>query len=226
MRTDYLNIHEKAYRQLRAQGKSSWSEPQDLAERIQFYQQTLARNGIPQGSRVLILGCGDGESSLALASLGFNVVGVDISPTAVQWADGKAKVKGLPCQFSVNNIVTGLTDYGTFHAIIDDHCFHCIIGVDRGRAFAQVRSILKPDGIFLMRTQCGDPPEDCDPEFLKMWDPLTRCQVHNGVAGRYFGLPDQILSEVEAANLEIIEQQVFAYPNGWSMLQVVARVKK
>jgi len=171
----------------------------------------------------LILGCGDGETSLALATLGFRVTGADISPTAIQWANEKAKTRCLECNFLVENIVSGTSILGAFHGIIDDHCLHCIVGSDRSIALNRIYSLLRHEGLFIMRTQCGDPPPDCSPEFMKTWDPDSRCQVHNGVAGRYFGLPEAILKELSMASLRVFDNKTFTYPNGWSMLQALAR---
>ena len=51
-----------------------------------------------------------------------------------------------------------------------------------------------------MGTMCGDLPEGFDPE--------TRCQIVSGVACRYIGLPEDILDEVRAADLDILHWEV------------------
>ena len=48
-----------------------------------------------RGKRVLDFGCGDGLNSALLAKLGANVVGVDISPEAIEVARRRARVNGV-----------------------------------------------------------------------------------------------------------------------------------
>ena len=52
-------------------------------------------------SPVLDAGCGTGENALYLAGLGFEVVGIDIVPTAVEKALSKAKERSLAATFMV-----------------------------------------------------------------------------------------------------------------------------
>jgi 2-polyprenyl-3-methyl-5-hydroxy-6-metoxy-1,4-benzoquinol methylase len=51
--------------------------------------------GNPAGLRILDVGCGEGEDSLLLASLGARVTGIDISPAAVALARERAQLSGL-----------------------------------------------------------------------------------------------------------------------------------
>jgi 2-polyprenyl-3-methyl-5-hydroxy-6-metoxy-1,4-benzoquinol methylase len=51
--------------------------------------------GNPAGLRILDVGCGEGEDSLLLASLGAKVTGIDISPAAVALAKERAQLSGL-----------------------------------------------------------------------------------------------------------------------------------
>jgi SAM-dependent methyltransferase len=221
-KTQYLEIHERAYKRLRDNGKTSWSETDDLSERISFYQETLHKFDLRTGSRVLFLGCGDGETSLRFASAGYNVTGIDISPTAISWAREKALERKIKASFLETNITTDLLHLEQFDSIIDDHCLHCIVGHDRKIALDQVYSLLKNNGIFIVRTHCGDPPSEAPIDFLKMWDPISRCQVYDGIAGRYFGLPGDIVAEIENSRMTVLQNRVFHYPDGWRMLEVVA----
>jgi SAM-dependent methyltransferase len=53
------------------------------------------------GDRILELGCGDGALSCALASEGFDVTGVDISPGMVEEARRRAESESSPARFEV-----------------------------------------------------------------------------------------------------------------------------
>jgi len=215
-RTRYLKIHDEAYKRLRQNKQSSWSKVEDVAERVSFYQSALEKFA---AKSILILGCGDGETSLALAQAHFEVTGLDISPTAIQWAKEKSAQLDVKLQFIEGNVVT-LSLQRSFDAIIDDHCLHCIIGADRALTLGAVFSNLLPGGIFISRTQCGDPPATAPAEFFKTWDPETRCQIYGGIAGRYFGKPESILEEVTRSGLRVVQQRTFLYPEGWEMLEI------
>ncbi|MEW1831658.1 class I SAM-dependent methyltransferase [Streptomyces sp. NPDC088196] len=52
------------------------------------------RGLIGGGGRALDLGCGPGRNALQLAAWGFEVDGVDLSPTAVAWAEERARDRG------------------------------------------------------------------------------------------------------------------------------------
>lgn len=55
----------------------------------------LAVRGLPEtGSRALDIGCGGGWDSIFLAQCGFDVTGVDVSPTALRLAAERAKEAG------------------------------------------------------------------------------------------------------------------------------------
>jgi hypothetical protein len=52
---------------------------------------------------------------------------------------------------------------------------------------------------------CGEPEE---PEVAKAFDPESRCMVVGGVARRYFGRVEDILSEIKASGFRIERQEV------------------
>jgi SAM-dependent methyltransferase len=222
--SNYLHIHETAYQRLRQEGKSSWSERKDFTERADFFASILGTYIDKPNPKILVLGCGDGETSLCLAQKGYDVLGVDIAPSAIQWAAEKSSSRNIPARFQQLNVVESLGNEMQM-AILDDHCLHCIVGKDRESALRNVFACLEPGGIFLVRTQCGDPPPNIGSEFLKMWDQKSRCQIHNGIAGRYFGVAENILDEIISAGFFLEKHRVFRYPNQWEMLEVVA-VKK
>jgi hypothetical protein len=65
---------------------------------------------------------------------------------------------------------------------------------------ANVRNALVPGGRFFISTMCG---EITSAPLRACFDPITRCQVVDGVAYRYIGDPEQILEELRGAGFEI-----------------------
>jgi SAM-dependent methyltransferase len=60
--------------------------------------------------KAIDLGCGAGNYAVYLAGRGFEVTGVDISPTAIKLAGENAKRKGVKCNFLVADVLGQLTE--------------------------------------------------------------------------------------------------------------------
>lgn len=131
---------------------------------------------------------------------GFEVTGVDISPTAIAWANERALVGA---QFMVGDVTAGIE--GEYDLIIDGHCLHCIIGEDRARLLEHVREALVPGGCFFVSTMCG---EVTLPALQACFDPVTRTQVVDGVAYRFIGEPGELLEELRTAGFEVVRSRI------------------
>lgn len=61
------------------------------SEAQQFIQNLTSKLDLPKGSKVLDLACGKGRHSITLNALGFNVTGLDLSPSSISSAQKHAK---------------------------------------------------------------------------------------------------------------------------------------
>ena len=78
--------------------------------------------GIAKGLKVLDLGCGDGTTALPAASLGAEVLGVDIARNLVEAGNARAKAEGLSnCTFQEGD-ASDLRDLG-------DRTFDCVVSI-------------------------------------------------------------------------------------------------
>jgi SAM-dependent methyltransferase len=81
-------------------------------------------------ARTLEVGCGTGTNAIYLAQHGFEVVGVDISPVAVESARARALGR---CRFETADFLDEAPPGGPFEFVFDRGCFHSFDD-DRERA--------------------------------------------------------------------------------------------
>jgi SAM-dependent methyltransferase len=111
---------------------------------------SLVETGQVQPCKTIDMGCGAGNYAIYLASVGFDVTGVDISPSAVALAEANAKEEGVKCRFVVADILGGLPEIGdTFDFAYDWGVLHHVFPEDRKRYVKTVHRLLIPGGKYL-----------------------------------------------------------------------------
>lgn len=87
---------------------------------------SYADRGLIAPGRALDLGCGPGRNALRLASLGFEVDAVDLSPEAISWAEERAREAGADIRFHRGDAfaLDATVPTGTYDLIYDSGCFH------------------------------------------------------------------------------------------------------
>jgi SAM-dependent methyltransferase len=95
-------------------------------------------------STVLDIGCGTGEHTILLTRLGYDVVGVDSAPTAIEQARENAATKGADARFEVADAM----DLGprVYDTIVDSALFHIFDDIDRPRYVASLHTACRPGG--------------------------------------------------------------------------------
>jgi SAM-dependent methyltransferase len=112
--------------------------------------------------RTLEVGCGTGTNAIYLAQRGFEVVGVDIAPLAIEHA--RAKAHGC-CRFETVDFLKEPPPGAPFHFVFDRGCFHTF---DKGRErkrFAQnVADVLADGALWLSLIGSTEgPPREAGP---------------------------------------------------------------
>lgn len=112
----------------------------------------LEREGWLRG-RVLDPGCGAGEHTILLTKLGYDVLGIDLSPSAIELAQRNAADKGVPAaRFEVGDTLRlgeASGDIGQFDTIVDSALFH-VFGTEpeaRAQYVRSLHAICKPGGL-------------------------------------------------------------------------------
>jgi SAM-dependent methyltransferase len=109
----------------------------------------LAKAGNLVGS-VLDPGCGTGEHALLAASLGHQVVGIDLSAKAIELAITKASERGVEARFLVADALR-LVDLGEqFDTVLDCGLFHVLDDGERERYVDSLAAVVRPGGRYYM----------------------------------------------------------------------------
>ncbi|HYP42108.1 MAG TPA: methyltransferase domain-containing protein [Chloroflexia bacterium] len=101
------------------------------------------------GERVLDVGCGTGDVTLAAARRvghGGTVYGIDASPEMIDVARSKARRRRLPAQFLVEPVEALSFDDGSFDVVLSSLMMHHLPRELRRRALAEIRRVLRPGG--------------------------------------------------------------------------------
>ena len=110
----------------------------------------LVDSGKVQPCKAIDLGCGAGNYAIYLAGRGFEVTGVDFSPTAIRIAKENAEKKGVKCNFFVADAVDELGKINqTWDFAYDWGLLHHILPEQRQKYVKSVSRILNPKGKFL-----------------------------------------------------------------------------
>lgn len=106
----------------------------------------------PPYGRALDLGCGTGRWSVELSRRGWEVVGVDVVPKAVEAARRRAAAEGVDVEF-VEGDVTALREAGVdpaFSFFFDAECFNHLDDAQRRAVGREVNALASPDATALL----------------------------------------------------------------------------
>ncbi|WP_018333800.1 class I SAM-dependent methyltransferase [Actinomycetospora chiangmaiensis] len=94
---------------------------------------------------VLDLGCGAGEHTVLLARLGYDVLGADASPAAVDRARATAAAAGVEAAFVVADAFDPAR-LGRFATVLDSALLHVFDADDRARYARALTDVVEPGG--------------------------------------------------------------------------------
>jgi SAM-dependent methyltransferase len=143
--------------------------------------------------RALEIGAGTGTNSIWLAQQGFDVLGVDIAPRAVERARTKASGPAASrCRFEVCDFL-GEPPAGKFSFVFDRGCFHVFDSAEeRSRFAANVARVLADGGVWLsMIGSTEGPPREFGPPRRTARDVIDAVEpvlaIHELSSGQFEG---------------------------------------
>ena len=97
----------------------------------------------PPGA-VLDAGCGTGSLSVALAEIGHQVTGIDLSPAMLALAENKAAAAGVSIRYELMDAAAPRLAAGRYHAVV---CRHLLWALpEPGAVLRRWARLLKPGG--------------------------------------------------------------------------------
>jgi ubiquinone/menaquinone biosynthesis C-methylase UbiE len=108
---------------------------------------------------VLDAGCGTGENTLHIASVGLPVLGVDVAETALSIARKKAEDRGIQVEFTAADALQLERLGRKFETVLDCGLFHTFDGDERPDYVASLASVTKHDGTLYVLCFSDDGPD-------------------------------------------------------------------
>ncbi|OHE75150.1 MAG: methyltransferase, partial [Verrucomicrobia bacterium RIFCSPHIGHO2_12_FULL_41_10] len=140
--------------------------------------RVIWENQIALGSRVLEVGCGVGTESVFLAVRGMCVSAIDISSHAIEKAKMLAAAYDVMVDFQVADALHLPFENQTFDVFCDQGCFHHLTDEERITYVSELMRVLKPGGMFLLRSFSDKMPPGPQPRRITSRDLISTFSPH------------------------------------------------
>jgi ubiquinone/menaquinone biosynthesis C-methylase UbiE len=110
----------------------------------------LSKGLLPKGGNALDLCCGAGTNTIFLAQSGYNMIGIDISITALSLAKRKAQQAKAEINFLNTSFIDLSFQNGIFNFIFDMGCFHHVEINERPKFIAGLHRVLQNSGFYML----------------------------------------------------------------------------
>lgn len=125
---------------------------------LRFFKFLRRKDGVNlENLTILDLGSGTGRNANFLAELGNNVIGLEISPTAINLAMSRAKEIGVKVDYRIHDIgSTYPFEDQSFDLILDVISSNSLNGKERNTYLSETHRVLKTNGYFFVKTLCKE----------------------------------------------------------------------
>lgn len=123
--------------------------PWDI-KRADFNLKNMVKSHPVEPCRALDIGCGTGDNAIWLATEGFDMTGIDLSGTAIEMANNKARKAGVEADFRTIDFLTEEISGESFGFVFDRGCFHTFQEKEERMVYAKkANKLLKKNGLWL-----------------------------------------------------------------------------
>lgn len=146
----------------------------------------LVVDGRISPGRAITLGCGVGRETIYLAKRGFDVIGLDFSPTAIRRARSRAEAEGVDVHFVLDDLTNLQHIKGTFDLVMDFGALNDLNQRARDLYMQNVIPLTYPSSKYAMF--CFDrmlPPDEVERRFSEAF---TIEILHKGSESRFPGV--------------------------------------
>lgn len=162
---------------------------------------------------VLDVGCGSGEHALLAATMGLEVIGIDIAQAAIERARAKARQRGLSAEFLVGDVLA-LDQVERldppYTTVIDSGCFHTFSDADRPLYAASLARVVDTGAVLHLLCFSESTPGTDGPRRV------TQAELR-----QTFSL-DWFVERIEAETFAVSDQWRGLQPNAW-LARIVRR---
>lgn len=137
----------------RGNERPSWDTGRPSSELKRMIDQGILKPG-----RVVELGCGTGVNAVYLASQGFDVTAIDLSPVALKAARQRAQEAGVTVNW-IHADVLHPPALGSFDLIFDRGCYHGVRRINAAGYVETVKTLIRAGGRVLILAGNANQPK-------------------------------------------------------------------
>lgn len=115
---------------------------------VSFIFRNYPREKLRNEINILEIGCGAGNNLWFMSREGFRTYGIDISQTAISFAQKRFASENLPVELKVGSFLELPWANETMDLCIDRCSLACVSFSDQIKAIQEVKRVLRPGGLF------------------------------------------------------------------------------
>ncbi|MFH2104831.1 MAG: methyltransferase domain-containing protein [Parcubacteria group bacterium] len=184
--------------------EGNWREPEP------HFMKFLSRHSSKIGPDVLDVGCGVGRHILPLAERGYNITGLDSSPSMLQTAAERTSEYSDHINLQNGNHQKLEFANGSFDTVVSSQTFQFHGGE---KSFLEAARVLKPGGLFFLRVRSTERYDKSNPRARLLSTNKQGGQEwvldrpHDKINYHHFSL-QELQHLADLSNLEIIDEPV------------------
>ena len=217
----YYEAYDERYKKIHDETSLAWAgeRPSPTIERL------LKKYGANEKSKILEIGCGEGQNAINLISLGFNIEASDVSPEAIRWCKERAKENKInDNHFFVMDILKNnlekqydfIYSVAVLHMLVEDE--------DRQGFFKFIREHLNEKGKAFVIVM-GDGKETRKTDTSKAFElsdrPFNGKTVKVATTSCRMVTWEEYLDEIKIAQLKVIDHYIDTTISGFVSSMVV-----